>query len=752
MLKRRTLAVGFTVVVIISMFAIPASGAGYTRGEPDIDVYLPEPEVTPGEDASLELHLLNDGDLEVGTQRDQVLTARGTTVEITDEGPFDVHTGTLSVGTVQDGATVTASPQITVPEGIEPGEYKMTVRVAYSYTRYVSPNNNMADTETVRTDHTVIVRVLPESRFEIVNVTGGVQPGTGGAPTVEIKNVGDETAREARATISGGGDLEFDGGTAETTLGTLDSGDTVTVDLDASLPIDATRAPKPISATISYRDSNGRDQEATALGGSITPLPKQNFDLDGLDASLSVGYGGVITGTIVNDGPRPVEAAVIQINADSDAFEFDAQQVTLPDLDEGESASFRFKTGINPTVDPGPRQVTFTVEYRSDDRTRIESDPIIRSLDVAEQQFAVSAPEKPLSVGYGGQITSTISIDDGNAIDDGVLVVDSRSDVLQFDDASVALPRMEDGDSVDFSYKVRVQSDANPGPREVTFTVEYRNALGEMIQSDPVTRRVEVREQRFDVVDFSDTLSVGYNGEIRGTLVAEDGHAIDDGVLVIEPGSEALFIDEKRYALPSVDAGESVDFRYPVDVSGQADAGPRQVTFTVEYRDATGSVVQSDPITRRVVVSKRQPEFSLAAEDGTIEAGGSTTLVIEITNDRPEQLSNIDARLYAESPFDSTSDEAFVPALAPGESAELRFQLSAAAETMAKTYPVEFDFQFETEDGDTVISDTYQYPVEVQPPSEDDSGFPFEIALVGIALVVILGAGIVLRRRDRLPW
>lgn len=642
MFSRKTLVVSFTAIVIVSMLAIPATGAGYARGEPDIEVFLPEPAVTPGEDTTLELQLLNDGNLEAGTQRGQVLTARGTTVTITDDGPFDVSTGTLSVGTIQDGATVIATPKVTVPETIEPGEYELTVRVAYSYTEYVSPKENIENSRSVREDHTITVRVLPESRFEIVSVTGDIQPGTGGAPAVEIKNVGEETARNARATISGGGGLKFDGGIAEASLGTLEPDESVTVNLDASLPTEATRAPKPITATISYRDSNGRNQEAIATSGSIVPLPEQSFELAELDASLSSGYGGVITGTIVNEGPRPVEGAVIHIDANSDAFAFDETQFTVSELDVGDTAQFQFKTGIDADVEPGPRQVTLRVEYRSDDGSRFESDPF--------------------------------------------------------------------------------------------------------------TRRIDVTNHGIDIVDLSETLSVGYNGEIKGSIITDVGHPIDDGVLVIDPGSETLFVDENRYALPPLGADESVDFRYPVDVSGQADAGPRQVTFTVEYRDATGSVVQSDPITRRVVVSKRQPEFSLAAEDGTIEAGGSTTLVIEITNDRPEQLSNIDARLYAESPFDSTSDEAFVPALAPGESAELRFQLSAAAETMAKTYPVEFDFQFETEGGDTVISDTYQYPVEVQPPSEDDSGFPFEIALVGIALVVILGAGIVLRRRDRLPW
>ncbi|AUX10470.1 S-layer domain-containing protein [Halalkaliarchaeum desulfuricum] len=639
MIARRWLAVGISVVAILALLSVPVAGEIFTRGEPDIDVYLPENEVSPGEVTTLELQLQNDGDLSAGTQREAVTTARSVTVEVRDSGPFELRTGTTPVGTIQDGMTVPAPVGITVPEDLEPGEYEIDVRVRYSYTQQIQADANFAQDRTARDTHTLTVKVLPDSQFEIVSVTGDVQPGSGGDATVEIRNVGSETAQQARATIVGGGGLVFDDGTAETFLGDLEPNESTTVDVDASLAPDATQSPKPVSATIQYRDGDGRDLEAPARNGSLAPIAAQEFDVRDLDSALSVGYGGEITATVVNEGPRTVSGATVALEADSPAVTLEEPRAPIGTLDPGESTTVRFDAGVASDIDPGLREVSFVVEY------------------------------------------------DDEAQDD--------------------------------------------------------------LRSDRMKRVVAIEDRQFEVVDLADTLSVGYDGEITGTLVNDGPVPIEDGVLTIEPATESLFVEERRFALPHLEPGESAAFAFPTDVSGQADAGPRQVSFTVEYRSATDKRVQSETITRRVMVEPKRPEFALSSPDARVDAGGETTLEIEITNERPETLSNIDARLYAESPFDSTSDEAFVSTLESGESATLQFHLSADQGTMAKTYPVELDFQYDTERGDTVLSDTYQYPVEVIEPEDGDDGWETLLLVIGAVLVIagIVGGVLLFRRR-----
>jgi len=63
------------------------------------------------------------------------------------------------------------------------------------------------------------------------------------------------------------------------------------------------------------------------------------------------------------------------------------------------------------------------------------------------------------------------------------------------------------------------------------------------------------------------------------------------------------------------------------------------------------------------------------------------------------------------------------------------FQLSADGGATEKTYPVKMDFQYDDEDGDTIISDTYQVPVDVAGGS---GGLPITLIILA---VVLLGGG-----------
>ena len=64
------------------------------------------------------------------------------------------------------------------------------------------------------------------------------------------------------------------------------------------------------------------------------------------------------------------------------------------------------------------------------------------------------------------------------------------------------------------------------------------------------------------------------------------------------------------------------------------------------------------------------------------------------------------------------------------------FQLSADGGATQKTYPVKMDFQYDDE-GDTIVSDTYQIPVDVTGAS---GGLP--TTLIALVVVVLLGGGI----------
>ncbi|WP_058365206.1 COG1361 S-layer family protein [Haloparvum sedimenti] len=528
--RARLATAALAVLLVTSMVAGPVAGQSFARGEPDISAHLPDNDVTPGSESTLEVQLLNDGELEAGLDGSQVKTARGVTVAVDDAGPFEVTTERTALGTIQDGQVVTAPFRVTAPEDLEPGTYQIDLEVEYSYTSGSYPNSGFTNERTETEDVSVTVEVVDEPRFAIGNVSTDVQPGTSGEATVPIENVGSSTAYEARATVSGSGGVTVGGsaGAAEAYLGTLAPGEVRNVTVDASVAESVVAGDTPVEAAVRYRDDDGVDREAPPAYGSLHPE--------------------------------------------------------------------------------------------------------------AEQEVAIE--------------------------------------------------------------------------------------------------------------DLADTLSVGYDGEIRGTLRNEGPTALTDAVLVIEPTTDSLIVEERRYALPELAAGEAADFAFPTDVGGSADPGPRQVRFSVEYSNDGRQTATVGPVSERVVVDERQSAFGVENVRANVTAGGSTELVVAITNQRPEPLSNVNAKVYADSPLSVANDEAFVDELAPNGTTEIRFSVSASAGTMAKTYPVEMDFQYDTARGETVLSDTYQQPVAVSEPV-DDGGGPSPVILIGglVAVIALIAGGVVLYRR-----
>ena len=186
-----------------------------------------------------------------------------------------------------------------------------------------------------------------------------------------------------------------------------------------------------------------------------------------------------------------------------------------------------------------------------------------------------------------------------------------------------------------------------------------------------------------------------------------------------------------------LEAGGSAEFAFDVEVSEAAAGGPRQLDFTVRYRDTNNEVVESDQLDARVDVGPKRDTFAVSPSGATLQVGSSGQIRVEVTNQGEETLTSISAKLFANAPLSTSDDEAFIDELGPGETQAVNFSVSAGGAALEKTYPVSLDFQYDDADGDTLLSDTYQVPVQVTAP-EESGGSGLSILLV-VGLVVVLG-------------
>ncbi|MFO8116073.1 MAG: hypothetical protein R6U01_12105, partial [Halorubrum sp.] len=444
------------------------------------------------------------------------------------------------------------------------------------------------------------------------------------------------------------------------------------------------------------------------------------------DVPIEVGDGRTVVGDVRTD------ASPVQVPLD----------VTVPDdVPDGEyevevTARYRYTSEIIPEFN----------DHK--DRRGIDRFDVTIVVDDGAR-FAVVETDTDAQVGGSGDVTATLRNVGDEVARDAVVTGQSTGSAAVIGGEGSAESFVGDwapGENRTVTFDSTVSPDFGDGAYALVTSVDYRDADG-IEETSPTSRAgvTPVPEQSFSIDGVEGSLEVGYAGTVSGTLTNEGPLDVDDAVLVADPQSERVTIGERRYALPEVPAGESVEFSFDADVSGSADPGPRQFRFTTEYTN--GDATLADEETERIEVAPRQPEFELAADNVTVPAGETRRITFEITNQRPETLSSINAGLYADSPLSAPDDEAFVDELAPGESEEISFEVAAASDASVETHPIELDFRYDDERGDDRISDVTQYPVEVTEPT-DDGGLPLVPLAVGAVVVLaVVGAVVLYRRR-----
>jgi len=226
------------------------------RGSPDIDAYVTNPDVVPGQTNEVAVTIANDGNLRSGTpqEAEAVTTARNVRIDAEIGGPLSVESGTIGIGSVTTAAPAEAPVRVDVPENVEAGTYALDLDITYTYLSS-SGNND----RTVTVSRSVDVRVRDDARFRVVNVEGDVQVGDSGTLSVELENTGREPATRADVELaSSAGALTFGGGPSSTARITeLAPGETTTVVYDVEVAPNSAVRSYAVTGDVRFKDPEG---------------------------------------------------------------------------------------------------------------------------------------------------------------------------------------------------------------------------------------------------------------------------------------------------------------------------------------------------------------------------------------------------------------------------------------------------------------------------------------------------------------
>lgn len=485
-----TALLGLCFVVVFASAGAPlVSAEEQVIGRPNVDVYVPNNQVTPGEETTLDVYLSNDGELvqDGATEyTNRVTTARGTVVELNAENsPIEFDTGAIPVGTLPTGTAGPLEVSLTVPEGTPPGTYQVPVEVRYSYTRIVTYGSGSPEfsESSFKGEQTVTIRVVDAPRFEVVDTQSTTQVGDRGEVTMTLQNVGTEPARDARVSVASSSDeLAFgtESTSADSFVGSWRPGETKQVTYALSATEDAIEREYSLTATVDYTDIDGVRQTSTELVTGVTPRAEQSFSLSSLDSTLRVGQDGTVSGTLTNEGPSTVSNPVLVVSGGSQNLDFTETEYALSTLEAGESQSFSFEADVSETATAGRQQFSFEVRYQNgvgDDRT---SDTLRRAVDVREKQDRFTVEPVQSSLERGGSDTVTLRITNNGAepLTD-VSVKTYFTDPLSSSDDEAFVPSLDPGESAKIQVAASAGNDALTKQYPVSADLQYTTPDGD---------------------------------------------------------------------------------------------------------------------------------------------------------------------------------------------------------------------------------------------------------------------------------
>ncbi|MFD1569952.1 COG1361 S-layer family protein [Halorubrum laminariae] len=505
--------------------------------------------------------------------------------------------------------------------------------------------------------------------------------------------------------------------------------------------------------------------------GSATPAQTSNVggspDLDvyASNPNLVPGQTNTVELTIANDGnlrfgdPSAAETVMTARNVRVDAeaggpLSVESGETAIGGVTTNAPGEVPVSVNVPDDIDAGTYTLDLDLTYSyissGDDRTvTVSRDVELRVRDDA--RFQVVDVESDAQIGDSGTVEATIENVGAETARNADVSFSTQSNSVTVSDAqsdTVRVPELDPGETTTVAYDVGVASGLPVQQYTLSGSVAFDDPDGISRTDDGLSIGVlPLAEQEFALTDVESQLRVAEDGDLVGT-VRNDGPVPARSVVVQYAGDDQSVIPaERSTAVGTLDPDESANFSLPIAIGGEAEAGLRSLDMAVQYRNDEGETRAFEDLVVDAEVAPERDRFDVAIENRTIQAGGTRTVDVAVTNNLEETAGDVEARLFADDPLDTgDTDTGYVQSLDPGETTTMTFELTTTGSaTAGSTYPISLDFRYDDADGDSQLTDTYRVPIDVT--ESEDGGLPLPVIVVAL-LVVGTGALVVYRRRQ----
>lgn len=438
------------LVLLLVVGAVVVPAPVVAAEDPRFETYVPEPTVAPGQTTQVTVQFLNDAD-EVN---DQVKTARNVKATMLEGStPFTVYSGTQLLGSIPDGQPVPARFELSAPEDIEPGTYRIPIRLTYDF------DTDERETTTVY----ATVQVKDRPMFTLVDVQSDLTAGEQGSVSLTIQNDGTQNASAASVALQSktGNVLFGTSATASSFVGDWAVGKNKTVTVDATAPDTAQNGTYAVDATVTYDDPDGNEKTSFPMTAGVTVGPETDrFLLENVESDLRVGEEGTVNMAVTNNGNLARNVVVHLANPGLNVNPLETQYA-LGTLEPGQSKPVSFPVEVSESAKSAPRQFSFTVGYETQDKDQRQTKPLNVRVPIAPERdrFTVTPVDATIQAGSSGTVTFRVT----NNGDSPVSNVNAKlfaNDPLSASDDEAFVSDLGPGESADLTFSVAVSGGA----------------------------------------------------------------------------------------------------------------------------------------------------------------------------------------------------------------------------------------------------------------------------------------------------
>ncbi len=494
------------------------------------------------------------------------------------------------------------------------------------------------------------------------------------------------------------------------------------------------------------------------------------------DPTLTPGTASTLTIQIANDATTrydsPPERArvttarnvVVELDAGDAPLTVETGEHSVGSITETEPRSVPFAVDVPEDAEPGTYEVDVEMTYSytsfrrpgtgENERTYTVTETVDVEIDDAPQFRLTTADDSRLQVGESGPFAVTVENVGGETARNVAVSLTSASSMVGFDGGQSDVARVDElapGETAEVTYEAGVKPDAPVRQYELDGAVRYTDPQGINGRDDDLSIGVEpAAEQDFSLDLVGGTLRVDQEGAVTVRVTNNGPRVAADVAIDFAREYPTLRLLEGSVSAGTLESGESATVRLPVAATRDAEAVEKSLDMRVQYRTAADEQRYDDDVSLVTPIAPRRDDFRVSVSDPTIGVDSSRLIEVEVTNNRNQTLTDIEASLGTSDPLDSDDDDGYIGSLDPGESATLTFELAATADANPKTYAASIDFAYEDERGKSMMSDAYQIPITVE--SNDGAGLFSVLPLVALGLLGVGATVYAGRRTGRLPW